>query len=650
MDHVAHRFSILALSCCLGLVACLNSGAEPLVPPGSVRTKSPLPGVIPEERPSGPRYPEWWGSPPKLEQPIDIKDAGSCVQCHKDQGRMDPVHALPCVRCHKGNPDAPEQEPAHKGLIADPGALAHVAETCEKCHPEETERVLSSNMSLAPRMVNHTRFAFGGQASSNPIYGTADFKNLKTLPLPSQSSNVGDDLLRRSCLRCHLRVKGSTRWGEHRGLGCSACHVPYPNNENGEHHHQIMRNIGMTACLKCHNSNHVGADFVGLFEKDYDRGFRSPVVSGKQPPRIYGAEQHFLTPDVHFKAGMICTDCHTLDEIHGSGDLPSSPENGVRISCESCHVTGDHPAVLKDTTGTMTLLRGKARRIPPWNPALTAHQVKNHVSRLKCSSCHAAWSFQDYGLHLMLEERADYWKWSTTAAQNDPQIQDLLERNVGTEAELIQPMTGPVPSKPEEAWEPPTTLDWLNGEKRPGAWFRGFTLRTWSRPPLGLDSKGKISIMRPIFQYVVSHVDKDCRLRMDRVVPTTGAGFPALIFNPYSPHTISKTGRACHECHGNPKAVGMGESLIDMDKRGIKPLWSVEKQIPNLEFRWDDLVDEKGAPVQRSSHPFAGPLDQPTISKLLNPSNYFKAMWHRYLSGKSAPKEQSSRPGGRSEN
>ena len=44
---------------------------------------------------------------------------------------------------------------------------------------------------------------------------------------------------------------------------------------------------------------------------------------------------------------------------------------------------------------------------------------------------------QDYGLHLMLEERADYWKWSPTAAQNDPQVQELLHRNIGTEAELV---------------------------------------------------------------------------------------------------------------------------------------------------------------------------------------------------------------------
>ena len=84
-------------------------------------------------------------------------------------------------------------------------------------------------MALAPRMINHTRFAFGGQKSPDPTHATMDVDGLKQVPHPADSANLGDDLLRRSCLRCHLHTKGSERWGEHRGLGCSACHVAYPN-------------------------------------------------------------------------------------------------------------------------------------------------------------------------------------------------------------------------------------------------------------------------------------------------------------------------------------------------------------------------------------------------------------------------------------
>jgi len=328
---------------------------------------------------------------------------------------------------------------------------------------------------------------------------------------------------------------------------------------------------------------------------------------------------------------MGCGDCHSLEEIHGSGDVPRSSGNGVTISCEKCHVTGDHPAILKAKDGTMNLLRGQGRTVPSWSPETIPHKVQAHRDKLRCSACHAAWSFQDYGLHLMLEERPDYWKWATNAGQNDPQVQEILAKNVGTVADIVPPATGPVPAMPEDRWEPPITTDWLTGEVRPGAWFRGYTVRRWSRPPLGLDDKGRVSVMRPMYQYVISHVDEDSNLLVDRQIPITGAGWPALIFNPYEPHTISSKGRACHECHGEPTAVGLGEGMKGIDKPGFHPVWKPEDQIPGHNFRWDALVDVDGNPLQRSTHPFAGPLAPESVKQLLSPSELHKAMSYKYL-------------------
>ncbi len=602
---------------------------QPVVPAPET-TEGTMPGVIKDNDWHGPRFPDWWGAEPQLEIPVAAKDAGACATCHVDH-KMDSAHAFACIKCHGGNSKSKEMETAHEGLMPDPGNLRNAAKTCGKCHPDETRRVINSPMALAPRMINHTRFAFGAQESSTPICAVTNAANLKEIPKLSRSGSLADDLLRRSCLRCHLNTKGSTRAGEQRGSGCSACHVPYSNSDDMPPKHQIVKDLGITPCLKCHNSNHVGADYVGLFEKDYDRGFLSPFVKGAQPPQLYGSEQHFLSADIHFKKGMTCLDCHILDEIHGTGATEFSAHNNVKISCEGCHVRGDHPGILKTDSGEMTLLRAR-RKVPVWNPQIIPHRVANHKEKLRCSACHAAWSFQDYGFHLMLEERADYWKWATTAAQNDPQIQALLKRNIGTEVELVQPPEGPTPALPESKWEAPASFDWLDGEITAGAWFRGFSQRTWSRPPLGLDSTGKVSVVRPMFQYVVSHVSGEGNLLMDRVIPTTGAGFPALLFNPYSPHSITRVGRACQDCHNCPKAVGMGEALISTEKMEVKPLWLTEKQIPGREFRWEALVDQTGNQVQYSSHPGAGPLDKQTIETLLNPSPYFKAMWHKYLS------------------
>lgn len=630
--RLAIAISIVVTTVAVGLgTSHLCAKDRNVEPPASQRPQLvPLPETG-EDKPQA-LYPIWWGDPPQVSETTPCKDAGSCVRCHETNAVMDSKHAVACTKCHHGNAEAEGKDAAHVGLIKDPGDLKTVDKTCAVCHPEESRRVKHSAMALAPRIINHTRFAFGGQKTPDPAYATTKDDGLKQVPHPGESQNLGDDLLRRSCLRCHLYTKGSDRWGEHRGLGCSACHVAYPNTSDGKpRSHSLVRDPGITACLKCHNSNHVGADYVGLFEKDFDRGFRSPLMQGRQPTRIYGSEQHRLLSDVHFRAGMKCTDCHTLDEVHGTGEASRSPYNVVRISCESCHVCGDHPAIQRTDNGEMALLRGKGRTVPTWNAKSIPHRVGMHKEKLRCSACHAAWSFQDYGFHLMLEEKADYWKWASTAAQNDPQVQSLLSREIGTDAELITPADGQVPAKSQDQWNLPVTKDWLTGETRPGAWFRGYTERKWSRPPLGLDRRGKVSIMRPMYQYVISHVDADNNLLLDRHVPTTGSGQPALIVNPYSPHTIAAKGRSCHECHGNPKAAGLGEGLMGFEKPGFSSVWRVESQIPGHSFLWDALVDQKGNALQRSSHPSAGPLDAASVMRLLNPSGRHRVEWYKYL-------------------
>jgi hypothetical protein len=130
---------------------------------------------------------------------------------------------------------------------------------------------------------------------------------------------------------------------------------------------------------------------------------------------------------------------------------------------------------------------------------------------------------------------------------------------------------------------------------------------------------------------VISHVDADNNLLLDRHIPTTGSGKPGLIVNPYTPHTIATRGRLCHDCHGNPKAVGLGEGFMGIEKPVFSSVWRAESQIPGHSFLWDALVDQKGNALQWSSHPSEGPLDPETVLRLLNPSGRHRAEWHRYL-------------------
>jgi hypothetical protein len=227
----------------------------------------------------------------------------------------------------------------------------------------------------------------------------------------------------------------------------------------------------------------------------------------------------------------------------------------------------------------------------------------------------------------MLEERAAYWEWATLSAQNDPQVQKLLYENIGTYADLIPPRKPAKPYKPHREWKPPESMDWLTGEIRPGIWFRSLTARRWEIPPLGVDSRKMVSIMRPMYQYVVTHVDKEGNLLLSSEVPTSGNANPALIFNPYSPHTISPNGRPCNQCHGNTKAVGLGRGMMGMAKPRPALLWRPEPKLGSKKVRWDALIDKSYNPIQFSAHPEAGPLNKGAVSRLMRPSMRHKALW-----------------------
>jgi len=93
-----------------------------------------------------------------------------------------------------------------------------------------------------------------------------------------------------------------------------------------------------------------------------------------------------------------------------------------------------------------------------------SHRIPEHIEKMECHSCHAAWTAQDYGLHLVLQESRGYAQWAHLRSQNDPQIQSLLKKELQV---------------PPEDRSPPQTRDWLTGRRSPGAWFAGRTYRGW---------------------------------------------------------------------------------------------------------------------------------------------------------------------------
>jgi hypothetical protein len=405
------------------------------------------------------------------------------------------------------------------------------------------------------------------------------------LPVPDPSvypdtpQLLVDDFLRRRCLRCHIHAPGPEGEGLYRATGCAACHMVYKNDgryrgkdaaidpslQGYPAKHMFTVDLPNTQCLHCHNQNHVGADYEGLFEHDYSSTYRSPMKEGNPAPMTYGLDYHHLSKDIHREKGLWCIDCHRKAEIMGDGNAYSYEMEVPKRTCEGCHGGFEGPfspdpsdPAIRKVSGEFFFVSSHHRNsyaLKMFSARSAGHRNSAHA-RLRCSACHAQWSYQDYGLSVIREDRAQGFKWYHLVTQGDPSVERVLRAHL---------------DNPDKMY--PVSRDWISGEERPGVWCAGWRFRRWEYMPLGLDHQGRYTIMRPLYQYLISYVDRLGNTPLDSTVPLRGdKSGKGWAFMPYVPHTISPIGRRCEGCHANRTAVGLGiESELTSDTRLTVP-------------------------------------------------------------------------------
>lgn len=516
--------------------------------------------------------------------PAQEKDYGDCLSCHKGIESMGPDHDFECGSCHLFPQDRHLPLKEHGKIVRNPSGPEHVDLFCGPCHKEEIRRTKSAIHSTMAGVINQTRYLWGAQAKAAPaLYGLSG--DLEPLPSPDPSvypdepEKLVDDFLRRRCLRCHLNEKGSQGDGLYRSGGCAACHVVYA--DDGRYRgkdqaigaddkgypstHRFTRLIPNEQCLHCHNHNHVGADYEGLFERDFSSTFRSPPVEGKALPLRWGVGAHRLSKDVHAEKGLMCIDCHDGNDLMGDGKIYSFQMEIPKRTCADCHGDGKRP--MPDVEGEgIRIISGRPRFVsksgrtyplPLFSKDAVGHNVQAH-GRLRCSACHAQWSFQDYGLSVVREDVLQGYKWYKLAGQGDPYLEGVLEGNLSPAVKRF-----------------PFTKDRITGESKQGIWSLGWRFRRWEGMPLGVDDQGKIAVLRPLYQYLVSYVDKLGGVPLDGRAPQRGDGSGrGWAFMPYVPHTTAPFGRRCESCHLNRAAAGLGTAVED-------PSPDVELTIPS---------------------------------------------------------------------
>jgi hypothetical protein len=103
---------------------------------------------------------------------------------------------------------------------------------------------------------------------------------------------------------------------------------------------------------------------------------------------------------------------------------------------------------------------------------------------------------------------------------------------------------------------------------------------------------------------------------MDSVIPRTGSGKPALAWNPYVPHTVRPQTADCWECHGNTRALGLGQTILRAKDGKQVGIGRSREDGLGIDFDLDRLTDEQGNPLQVTSRDGARFLDAEQLARM----------------------------------
>ncbi|GAB4475583.1 MAG: hypothetical protein OHK0044_20940 [Burkholderiaceae bacterium] len=381
--------------------------------------------------------------------PVVRGRAEGCLVCHDRIDGLGESHAparVGCASCHGGDPFAPDAGRAHARIVRVPGNLADARRTCGQagCHVAIAPRVERSIMSTMAGVVAVNRRVIGAARGESPPVETAGE--------PPHANRLGhtaaDHHLRELCVSCHLG-QPKEQWGpigeDARGGGCNACHLVYVERAASElarylaapterhrsipqAHPALTVNPGNEHCFGCHSrSSRIATNYEGWHE------LRGDPPAGAEPTRLRKLDdgRYFerATADIHHERGLECIDCHTANELMGSGAPVARKTDQLRIGCTDCHaakLASTDPAALDPESRTLLALRkwalgpsqrlgatrdgeplvnvvvdadgrGRLRRkrtgewLPLKAPLAVCTESRGHA-RLSCTSCHSAWA------------------------------------------------------------------------------------------------------------------------------------------------------------------------------------------------------------------------------------------------------------------
>ena len=440
--------------------------------------------------------------------------------------------------------------------------------------------------------------------------------------------------------------------------------------------HKFTVAIPSVQCEHCHNYNGVGNEFEGLFGKPARPKTAQAKVEEDQSV-LYGRSHEFLLPDIHREKGMHCIDCHGSEEIKADAFKNPTQHDAVKVRCETCHGTNSraptgielkaedsraeellkknqlNPNLMKkikmgdtvmvDRQGRLqphillvdgkwilySKVTGKGHKIPLlkfMRQRPYAHQILGHMKYTECSACHARWSANEWGMHVIREDKINPKQWQDWSL-SDPTLQQQLWGSKANKS-LTTPTTGML------NWNSAvSTPDGIKGKWTEGIWSYVFSETDWNSLILGKNKRKRYTIMKPRYQYFLTNLTKENgRSTLRAKVPMTPRDKPGWVMTPHTPHTIRSTTRPCESCHENTLTAGLGESTLKYVKDGKRFLSELKRSNRILpQFQIKQMVSSNGwslqNPMPKGKLRF---MKSKEIKSLLKKSDRYNA--YRYLS------------------
>ncbi len=155
---------------------------------------------------------------------------------------------------------------------------------------------------------------------------------------------------------------------------CGDCHGQYGTETTTEGHVGVDPSTDMSTCDKCHYLKQ-----TSIFKGEL------PGHTGSKKPIVGDVIDHPM--DVHYEEGLTCMDCHTAEEMHGTGVEYTTMLEAVNVSCEDCH----------NSPGKTVEIKGENLSVTQYSNDIPSHRIHDN---LDCTACHTGWAPRCINCHL----------------------------------------------------------------------------------------------------------------------------------------------------------------------------------------------------------------------------------------------------------